>query len=264
MGNGAWGALGAAAVLATASSGCGHGAQRVGAQATAVVADADGDESGVVVLGDDAAEQLTGTPDAEGVPEATFDDDAGPVVEEAGGNGDENDQDVGSPSLGDDGSGSSSGGVVIIYIDSGSPAPPSQTVDASVESGAAPDSGSETPGPMQPEGGQVAGSPHRGLLGLRVLPPSVGDQGVPPGIGDDADVSVSGDDSSSPLDDAGSPWGGGWPSDDGGDPNLDLPPSKAIIGCAGCSVPDATSSGTLAWLMVALTAGVRALRRRGR
>jgi MYXO-CTERM domain-containing protein len=88
----------------------------------------------------------------------------------------------------------------------------------------------------------------------------VGDQGGLPSTGDDSGAPAFGDDSSTLFDDAGPSWGG--PSDDGGDPNLDLPPTKAIIGCAGCSVPDATSSGTLAWLMVALTAGVRTLRRR--
>jgi len=278
MDNRAWGTLGAAAVLATASGGCDHGAdgharaQRVGAQATAIVADAEGDESGAGSGGDDAVEVLPGTPEAEaeGVPDASVDDDVGAPVEEAGSIGD----DVGNPSSGDDesgsgggsGSGSSSGGtVVIIYIDSGSPAPPSQTVDASTESaGTTPDAGDETPVLTQPDSGRETGAPQSAVLRLRVPAQGLADQGGLPGTGDDSGASAFGDDSSTSLfDDAGPPsWGA--PSDDGGDPNLDLPPTKAIIGCAGCSVPDATSSGTLAWLMVALTAGVRTLRRRRR
>ena len=178
---------------------------------------------------------------------------------------------MGSPGSGDDesgsgggsgsGSGSSSGGtIIIIYLDSSSPAPPSQTVDASVESGGTPDAGNVTPVPTQPDGGRETGAPQAGTFRLRVPAPGSPEQGGLSGTGDDSGASAFGDDGSSLFGDAGSSWS----SDDGGDPNLDLPPSKAIIGCAGCSVPDATSSGTLAWLMVALTAGVRTLRRRRR
>ncbi|HTQ42430.1 MAG TPA: MYXO-CTERM sorting domain-containing protein [Polyangiaceae bacterium] len=278
-------------MLATASGGCDHGAdghgQRVGAQATAVVADAGGDDSGAGSGGDDASQGATDTPDvqapepeaqvlqeADSVPDATVVDEAGPVIDEAGSSGDEIDPpDVGSPSSGDDasgssggsgsGSGSSSGGtIIIIYIDSGSPAPPSQTEDASVESGGTPDSGNEAPSPTPPDSGRETGTPRAGVLSLHVPARDVGGQGGLPGTGDDSDASAFGDDGSSFFDDAGPSSSFGVPSYDGGDPNLDLPPSKAIIGCAGCSVPDATSSGTLAWLMVALTAGVRTLRRR--
>jgi MYXO-CTERM domain-containing protein len=256
-------------VLATASSGCDHGAdgharaQRVGAQATAIVADADADESGTSSGGDDVVQ----VPEAEGVPDATT------PVEEAGSVGDEIEQDVGSPGSGEDesgsgggsgsGSGSSSGGtIIIIYLDSSSPAPPSQTVDASVESGGTSDAGTEAPVPTPPDSGPETGAPQ--VAGFRLHVPARGS----PSTGDDSGAPAFGDDSSSSLfDDAGPspsapPWGG--LSDDGGDPNLDLPPGKAVIGCAGCSVPDATSSGTPAWLMVALTASVRTLRRRRR
>jgi hypothetical protein len=134
----------------------------------AVVADADGDESGL-----DAAQDLTGPPDVEapeiqGVPDVAVGDDATSA-------GDENDQDVGSQSSDDasggsssgSGSGSSSGssgggsgsGTI---IDSGSGAPPSETPDASVESGGSPDSGGETSGPTSLEGGRETFAPHLG------------------------------------------------------------------------------------------------------
>jgi len=278
MGNRAWCALGSAAVLATAAGGCDRGAnghahgQRVGALATAVVGDDGGDDSG---SGFDAAEVPTGTPEAEApepeaeTPEAESLPDA-VAVDDAGSSGDESDQeDVGSPSPDDD-SGSSSGGsgsgsssgFIIIFIDSGSVAPPSQTMDASVESGDAPDSGNEAAGPTLPGGGPETGAPHRGG-GFSLHVPLEGVT-TPPGTGDDSEApSSSGDDSGGfPGDDAAPPWGSGPSGDDGGSPNLDLPPTRAIIGCAGCTVPDAPDSGALAWLMVALTVGLRTLRRR--
>jgi len=296
MSNRAWCALGSAAVLVTAAIGCDRGArgQRVGALATAVVGDdAGGDDSGAV-LEFDAAEEPTVTPEAEApvpeaeAPEAESIPDAVAVVD-VGGTGDENDPDVGNPSSGDDSSGSSSSGgsgsgsgsgggsssssgggsgsssgIIIIYIEAGSVAPPSQTDDASPEAASTPDAGNEAASPTIPDSGRETAAPHGYGWGLRV-PASVSDQGNSSGSGDDANDPSLGDDSgdfSSAGDDGAPPWGVVPSGDDGGSPNLDLPPSQAVIGCAGCSVPDAANTGALAWLMVALTVGLRTWRRR--
>jgi MYXO-CTERM domain-containing protein len=239
--NRAWGALGAAAVFATAATGCdraanGHArAQRAAALQAAVVAD---DESGV-----DAAEDLTGTPEPE-APEADLPETEGvPPVEDAGSPGDE------IPSSDD-------AGGIIFFIDAVAPPPPVETPEASVESGGSPESGSVAPVPTAPEAGRETGAPHGSGVPVHV---PTNENSSPSIIGDP----TFSDDSSPPSSwgDAGSVWGSA-PSDNGGSPNLDVSPSHAVIGCAGCSVPDAAAPGALAWLMVALTAGVRIWRRR--
>jgi hypothetical protein len=208
--------------------------QRAAALQAAVVAD---DESGV-----DAAEDLTGIP----VPEADVPEE-GVAVDDAGSPGDE------IPSSDD-------AGGIIFFIDAVAPPPPVETVDASVETAGTPESGSVTPVPVpvpvQPEAGRETGAPHDSGVAVHV---PANENSSPSIIGDP----TFSDDSSPPSSwgDAESVWGSA-PSDNGGSPNLDVPPSKAVIGCAGCSVPDATVPGALAWLMVALTAGVRIWRRR--
>jgi MYXO-CTERM domain-containing protein len=266
MGNGAWGALGAAAVIATASSGCGHGAdharaQRVGALATAVVGDdAGGDESGVSEV--DAAQ---GTPEAEAPqPEAEAPDtESVPdvvVVDDVSIPGDENEQSSGDDGSGTSsgGSGSSSGGIIIIYLDSGNVVPPTQTVDAAVESGGPVDSGNETASPTPSSGGREAGTVN--LHGFGLPSSGTGTGNSPSSVG--LDTSPYGDDSSPPWGDAAVSYPSYYGDDGGGSPNLDLGTPRAVIGCAGCSVPDASGSGALAWLTVALTAGIRIWRRR--
>jgi hypothetical protein len=262
MANRAWGALGAVWVLVIAAGGTGGCERARGgeAQATAAVGGADDDESGLDESGLDSADEPALTPDVEAPDIQSAPDDVGDDATQGAGD------DSGSSS----GSSSSSGGVPVddsgppvMVADSGGGAPPGGGVDASVESGGVTiDAGAEAAGLADtgtaPETG--ATRPLRG--GNHVTEGSSGGSiPVGPAIGG---APSYGDDASTVDIDAGSTFGGSWDGDGAAPPALEMSPSRAVLGCAGCSVPDAGAPGALAWLLVALTVGARALRRRTR
>ncbi len=253
----ALGALGAVGVLVMAAAGCDRGAdggphpRRVQALAALVGDDAPGDVAAGDEAGLDAAEDTTGAPETEapeaaGAPEAALADDA---TTQTG-------DDASGSSSGGSSSGSSSGSVMVPEQESGAP-----MVIADSGSSSGPDSGAEAAGPIDSGVGREAGTPRPHLGGLRV-PVQDGDASDPAGAAVGG-APAFGDDASSWEDDATASFGGSWDGD-GGPSNLDLAPPRAILGCAGCSVPDASVSSELAWLLVASTVLVRAYRRRVR
>lgn len=261
----AWGALGAVGVLVMAAMGCDRGAdggshpRRVQALAALSGDDAAGDDAagddaagggpGLEEAGVDAAVDMTGAPETEpaeasGAPEdAAVADEAAPETDDASGS-----------SSGGSSSGSSSGTMAPPEQESGAP------VLADSGSNGRPDSGAEAASPIDSGNARETGTPRSHTGGLRV-PAQQGNASDPAGAAVGG-APAFGDDASS-WDDASTTFGGSWDGD-GGPSNLDLAPPRAILGCAGCSVPDASGSSELAWLLVASTVLVRACRRRAR
>lgn len=252
MANRAWCALGAAGVLviaAGAADGCAP-ARGGEALAAAGVGDTADDASGV-----DSAEEPALTPDVE-APDVQSAPDA--LGDDTGAGGDDA---TGGSSSGSVGGPADDSGPPVVVVDSGNGAPPGGMVDASVESGGVADAGVEAAGLADAGSLSDSGARRSRSGGIRVAQdPSAGD---PVGAALGGAPSYAGDDASS-ADDAGATFGGSWDGDGAAPPALEMSPSRAVLGCAGCSVPDASASGGLAWLLVALTAAVRALRRRTR
>ncbi|HEX8795712.1 MAG TPA: hypothetical protein VF765_32405 [Polyangiaceae bacterium] len=255
MSNRAWGALGVAAVLVTTAGGV-DGCARArdgGATGSALSDDAAGDEAEL-----DSADELALVAETE-VPEVSSAADA--VGDDASIGGDDASQS--SDDSGNDSSGEpvvvQDAGPPVVVADSGDNGSPSDAPEASAEAAAVPEAGPEAASPVDAAGGRDTGTP-RPSGGLHVAnggPNASGSPGAPagstPSFGDDA----------SPWVDAEAMVGGSWGDNDGAaPPAIEMTPPRAVLGCAGCSVPDASGSGVLPWLLVALTMAARALRRR--
>jgi hypothetical protein len=277
MRNRAWGALGAAWVLATVAGGSGvSGCARAGggeALAAASVGGADDDESGVDSADDPAVAADVEAPEV-GDEGGGSGDDASQGTNDSGSSGDSSSgsdegsgDDAGSPVI-DAGSPVIDAGLPVIVVDSGGGVPPSGAVEVGVESGvAAADAGAETASPTDsgavPESGASRRPPSGGGLHVAMQDPGAGtgDDPVGAALGGAPD---DGDDASSSWEQDDASFGGSWAGDGDAPPALQMQPSRAVLGCAGCSVPDAGGSGALAWLLVALPVAARALRRRRR
>ncbi len=219
---------------------------------------------------DSEISETTSAPDAFGDEPPSGSDDAGGDEEssdDAGGSSssDSSSSDSSSGGSSGGGSGSSSGGSsdAGTLVDSGSDgATGTPIVDASTEPPAdAYDSGTEASTPADAGSTRDSGASRPADSGS---PWSVAvSGGSAPGAND---VPALGDDDPAwGLDASFGGGGGAWEDGGGGAPDLGTSPSRAVLGCAGCTVPDAGGgSRTAAWLLVAVGLGARVWRRRRR